>query len=187
MQQPCFLFPKAPGCPRWQFRRAVPAANFPRESPANRYCPSSARYRRLVRRTYSLFTLHYSLKTPGIGGLPKPPWPLWGWFGEAKPGGFRGQGHGLIHYSLFTLHLKCPSPFHMGLCLWESACYRIPQSKIKDFCQLPFAREPRAVPADNTHGSLLRIVTAPPVPGNVTWLKKTHRPKPPLPKAMSLS
>ena len=25
-----------------------------------------ARYRRLVRRTYSLFTLHYSLKTPGI-------------------------------------------------------------------------------------------------------------------------
>ena len=57
-------------------------------------------------------------------------------------------------------------PFHMGLCLWESACYRIPQSKIKDFCQLPLAREPlRAVPADNAHGILLRIVTAPPVPG----------------------
>ena len=33
--------------------------------------PSCARYRRLVRRTYSLFTLHYSLKTPGIGGLEK--------------------------------------------------------------------------------------------------------------------
>ena len=30
-----------------------------------------ARYRRLVRRTYSLFTLHYSLKTPGIVTLQK--------------------------------------------------------------------------------------------------------------------
>ena len=59
--------------------------------------PSSARYRRLA----------------------KAPLAKGGWFGEAKPGGFRGQGHGLIHYSLFTLHLKCPSPFHMGLCLWE--------------------------------------------------------------------
>ena len=38
-----------------------------------------ARYRRLVRRTYSLFTLHYSLKTPGIdaaskGSLAKGSW-----------------------------------------------------------------------------------------------------------------
>ena len=30
---------------------------------------------------------------------PKPPWPLWGWFGEAKPGGFRRQ-----------------TGFHIGLC-----------------------------------------------------------------------
>ena len=50
-------------------------------------------------------------------------------------------------------------PFHIGLLLWESACCGIPQSKIKDFCQLPLAREPlRAVPADNAHGSFLRIV-----------------------------
>ena len=33
-------------------------------------------------------------------------------------------------------------PFHIGLLLWESACCGIPQSKIKDFCQLPFTREP---------------------------------------------
>ena len=33
-------------------------------------------------------------------------------------------------------------PFHIGLLLWESACCGIPQAKIRDFCQLPLAREP---------------------------------------------
>ena len=33
-------------------------------------------------------------------------------------------------------------PFHIGLLLWGSACCGIPQSKIKDFCQLPLTREP---------------------------------------------
>ena len=48
----------------------------------------------------------------------------------------------------------------LACCLWESARCRIPQAKIKDFCQLPLAREPRAVPADNAHGGFLRIVTS---------------------------
>ena len=67
------------------YRRRVAADYFARESSANRYCPSSARYRRLaaelipsslfpkialyrrlVRRTYSIFPLPYSLNLPGI-------------------------------------------------------------------------------------------------------------------------
>src|SRR5699024_923351 len=32
--------------------------------------------------------------------------------------------------------------FHIGFLRIESACCGIPQSKIKDFCQLPLAREP---------------------------------------------
>ena len=36
---------------------------FARQSSANRYCPSSARYRRLVRRAYYIFLLRYSLKS----------------------------------------------------------------------------------------------------------------------------
>ena len=88
--------------------RAVPADNFPRESSVNRYCPSSARYRRLVRRTYSLFTLHYSLKTPGIGGLPKPPGLLRGCLGTAEAGGFRGQGHGTSYRFPLPYSLNFP-------------------------------------------------------------------------------
>ena len=73
--------------------------------------------------------------------------------------------------------------FPHGFVLVESACCGIPQSKIKDFCQLPFTREPCGqCPRTISHGNLQQIVTAPPAPGNVTWLKKTHRPKPPLPK-----
>ena len=69
-------------------RRGAPGGNFARKSSANRYCPSSARYRRAVpadnahgsfllfvtsltrpvsaacRRTYSLITHHSSLKSP---------------------------------------------------------------------------------------------------------------------------
>ena len=63
-------------------------------------------------------------------------------------------------------------PFHIGLLLWESASCGIPQSKIKDFCQLPLTREPCGVPPLSIpHGNLLRIVTAPPAPGNVTLQK----------------
>ena len=104
MQQPCFSFPKAPGCPRWQCAR---------ESSVNRYCPSSARYRRLVRRTYSLFTLHYSLKTPGIGGLPKPTLPKGG--GLAKPN--RGD--------------STERQFSTWVCSFKKCQLRIPQSRLR--------------------------------------------------------
>ena len=40
------------------------------------------------------------------------------------------------------------APFHIGFLKKANACCGIPQSKIRDFCQLPFTREPRAVPAD---------------------------------------
>ena len=33
-------------------------------------------------------------------------------------------------------------PFHIGLSQFDGAFCGIPQSKIKDFCQLPFTREP---------------------------------------------
>ena len=32
-------------------------------------------------------------------------------------------------------------PFHIGLSQFDGAFCEIPQSKIKDFCQLPFTRE----------------------------------------------
>ena len=94
--------------------RAVPADNFPRESPANRYCPSSARYRRLVRRTYSLFTLHYSLKTPGIGGLPKPPGPLRGCLGLPRRGDSVAKATELLTYSRFLIPSISLAPLEKG-------------------------------------------------------------------------
>ena len=52
-------------------------------------------------------------------------------------------------------------PFHIGLLLWGSACCGIPQSKIKDFCQLPLAREPCGQwPLTISHGSFLLLVTS---------------------------
>src|SRR5699024_1707676 len=54
---------------------------------------------------------------------PKPPWPLWGWFGEAKPGGFpRLAG------------------FHIGLYFQEVP--PVNPSVTATPCQLPFTREP---------------------------------------------
>ena len=124
MQQPCFLFPKAPGCPRWQFPTVIFSESLlPLQCPVSAACPPN-----LVTIHSSLFTKNARYRRPAKAPLVKG-----GWFGEAKPGGFRGQGHGLIHYSLFTLHLKCPSPFHMGLCLWESACCESLSQKSKIF------------------------------------------------------
>ena len=73
-----------------------------------------------------------------------------------------------------------PVPLHIGLCFCGSAFCGIPQSKIKDFCQLPFTREPCGqCPLTISHGNLLRIVTAPPVPGNVTgWKRRTNQSPP---------
>ena len=52
-----------------------------------------------------------------------PPWPLWGWFGYAKPGGFpRLAG------------------FHMGLYFDE--VLSVNPSVTAAPCQLPLAREP---------------------------------------------
>ena len=48
-------------------------------------------------------------------------------------------------------------PFHIGLCFGEVPA--VNPSVTPTACQLPLAREPlRAVPADNAHGSFLRIV-----------------------------
>ena len=76
------------------------------------------------------------------GGIPhpKPPWPLWGWFGEAKPGGFRRQSLRNflpIPSSLFT---KKPSPFHTGLYLRKVPT--VNPSVTASPCQLPLTREP---------------------------------------------
>ena len=57
------------------------------------------------------------------GAATKPPWPLWGWFGEAKPGGFpRLAG------------------FHIGLYFQEVPT--VNPSVTATPCQLPLAREP---------------------------------------------
>ena len=91
---------------------------------------------------------------------------------QAKPGNFLP-----ITYSLFTKKL---SLFHIGLYFEEVPT--VNPSVTPPACQLPFAREPRAVPAANTHGNLQQIVTAPPMPGNVTGWKSRHRAKAPLAK-----
>ena len=117
-------------------------------------------------------------------GSTKAPLAKGGWFclwqnrgdTQALPGYFFPN-----HSSLFT---KKPSPFHMGLylfVLWESAnceslshAYGVPA---------PFSKGAlRAVPAANTHDSFQQIVTAPPMPGNVTGWKSRHRAKAPLAK-----
>ena len=70
-------------------------------------CPVSA----ACRRTFSLFTLHYSLKKPGLAtaveieAQTKAPLAKGGWFGEAKPGGFRGLAG--FHMGLF--YRKAPT------------------------------------------------------------------------------
>ena len=80
----------------------------------------------------NLFTIHssrfsksaryrYRVETEA---QPKAPLAKGGWFGEAKPGGFRRL-----------------AGFHIGLYFWESACCVIPQSRLTP-CQLPLAREP---------------------------------------------
>ena len=121
----------------------------------------------------------------------KAPLAKGGCLGTAEAGGFRRQSLRNflpIPSSLFT---KKTFPFPHGFVLWESASCRIPQSKIRDFCQLPFTREPagsargqfrRRVAADNAHGNLLRIVTAPPVPGIVTAVEMDMQTKAPLAK-----
>ena len=84
---------------------------------------------------------------------------MWGCLGTAEAGGFRR--HRLGTSSLITLHysLKTPFPFPHGFVLWESASCRIPQSKIKDFCQLPLTREPCGEsPLTISHDGFLRIV-----------------------------
>ena len=58
-----------------------------------------------------------------IDARTKAPLVKGGCLGTAEAGGFRGQSHGLLPYSLKNLPLslfpKKPSPFHMGLYLWE--------------------------------------------------------------------
>ena len=94
--------------------RAVPAANFARESSANRYCPSSARYR----------------YCGAVGAKTKAPLAKGGWFGEAKPGGFRGW-----QVSTWVCTLK-------KCLLWNP-------SVTPPACQLPLTREPRRAAAAN--------------------------------------
>ena len=92
---------------------------------------------------------------PGIGGLPP----------------------NLLHIpsSLFP---KKPSPFHMGLYFFRSACCRIPQSRLRRASSLwqgslagsarsqfrtpgcPRRQFRRRVAADNAHGSFLLLVTS---------------------------
>ena len=101
-------FPDPPGIGGW----GAPGGNFARESSANRYCPSSARYRYRV----EIEAAHQS--PPCQRGV------VW-----------RSQTGGIPQVGRF------PHRFILS----ESACCRIPQSKIKDFCQLPLAREPCGV------------------------------------------
>ena len=69
-----------------------------------------------------------------------------------KPPGFAfGKTGGISHAFRFP----------HGFVLSESACRAIPQSKIKDFCQLPFTREPCGqCPLTISHGGFLRFLTS---------------------------
>ena len=89
------------------------------------------------RRTYSLFTLHYSLNPPGIVTAvvvdPQTNAPLakGGWFCLWQNRGdsvAKATDFFPIPFSLFP---KKPSPFHMGLYFLRSACCRIPQSRLR--------------------------------------------------------
>ena len=53
---------------------------------------------------------------------------------------------------------KRPAGFHIGWYFEEVPT--VNPSVTPTACQLPLAREPRAVPAANTHGNLQQIVTA---------------------------
>ena len=79
-----------------------------------------------------------------------------------------------LHYSLKNLPLST----------WvRSASCRIPQSKIKDFCQLPLAREPCGEsPLTISHDGFLRIVLSLTRPVSLLRYRWMRSPKPPLPK-----
>ena len=122
-----------------------------------------------------------------------PPWPLWGWFGEAKPGGFRRQSLRNflpIPSSLFT---KKPSPFHMGSYFGKVPPVESLSQKSEIFASSLSQGSLRAVPADNFGGespltmrtgifceSLLPLQC----PVSLLRWRWICRPKPPLPKVV---
>ena len=59
-------------------------------------------------------------------------------------------------------------PCYIGLCFWGSACWGIPQSKIKDFCQLPQAGSLAASGRRQCARWLSTIRYLPDLPGIVT-------------------
>ena len=63
--------------------------------------------------------------------------------------------------------------FHMGL--FYRKVPTVNPSVTASPCQLPLAREPRAVPADNAHGSFLLLVTSLTRPGGESPLTISHR------------
>ena len=78
------------------------------------------------RRTYSLFTLHYSLNPPGIvtgwkpRRSPKPPLPKGGASATPRRGDSAGKACGTSY--LFPLHYSLKTfPFPHGFVLWWSA------------------------------------------------------------------
>ena len=134
--------------------RAVPAANFGGESPLtishdgflqivlSLTRPVSA----ACRRTYSLFTLHYSLNPPGIvtaevvDAQTKAPLVKGGCLGTAEAGGFRRQSLRNFLPIPSSLFPKKPSPFHMSL--YFGKVPTVNPSVTAAPCQLPLAREP---------------------------------------------
>ena len=97
----------------------------------------------------SLLPLQSPVSLPGgnRGSAPKPPWSLWGWFGEAKPGGFRRQSLGTFY--LITLHYSLKSlPFSTLGCAFKKVPTVNPSVTAAP-CQLPLAREPRRAAAVN--------------------------------------
>ncbi len=71
--------------------------------------------------------------------------------------------------------------FTLACCFLESASCRIPQSRLRRASSL-LQGSLRGAPGGNAHDNLLQIVTAPPVPGNVTGWKSRQRTKAPLVK-----
>ena len=66
-----------------------------------------------------------------------------GWFGEAKPGGFRGL-----------------ASFHMGLCLWEVPAVESLSQKSKIFASSLWQGSRGQCPQPISHGGFLRFVTS---------------------------
>ncbi len=114
---------------------------------------------------FPLFPLHYSLKMPGIvpavemDAQTKAPLAKGGWFGEAKSGGFRRLAG--FHIGLYFKRVPAVNPsvtppacqlplareplvctFPHRIFPYRNCLLSIPQAKIRDFCQLPFPREP---------------------------------------------